>query len=109
MSPSDATGANGAGGAVSGADTSGDTSSGLLPKNEIDDLPVPAVSWAPNPVTANDATKTEQVEVIQNHMVPQMPTAPGATPQEANIGDFKPFNQVRLLLLRVFNISVHLI
>ena len=64
MSPSDATGAgaNGTSGTVSGADTSGDTSSGLLPKNEIDDLSVPAVSWAPNPVTPNDATKTEQVE-----------------------------------------------
>ena len=73
-----------------------------MPKNEIDDLSVPAVSWAPNPVTPNDATKTEQVEVIQNHMVPQMPAAPGATPAQqqqegqANIGDFKPFNQVRV-------------
>lgn len=99
MSPSDATGITASGGGTSGADTSGDTSTGLMPKNEIDDLSVPAVSWAPNPVTANDSTKTEQVEVIQNHMVPQMPTAPGATPaqqdqNQANIGDFKPFNQV---------------
>lgn len=100
MSPSDATGITASGGGTSGADTSGDTSTGLMPKNEIDDLSVPAVSWAPNPVTANDSTKTEQVEVIQNHMVPQMPTAPGATPaqqdqNQANIGDFKPFNQVQ--------------
>ena len=101
MSPSDAATGGGVGGAGggSGADTSGDTSSGLMPKNEIDDLSVPAVSWGANPVPPNDTTKTEQVEVIQNHMVPQMPSAPGATPSaqdQANIGDFKPFNQVNV-------------
>lgn len=95
MSPSDPA-ANSAG--ASGADTSGDTSTGLLPKNEIDDLSVPAVSWAP---TAPETPKTEQVDsVLPSHMVPQMPTAPGATPvtgeqTQSTIGDFKPFNQVR--------------
>ena len=87
-----------------GVGNNGGASLTIMPKNEIDDIGQGGTSlaWAAPTSQGPDVPKTEQIDSIgqPNHMVPQMPSvSTNDNPAQANLTEFKPFNQVLFLRL----------